>query len=146
MVCLRWSAKIAYEPGIRWHAYEPFQITGLFCRISPLLQGSFAKETYHFIENGIRAWHTMACIRAMADEPFWHTRHTGKQGMPYIPYIPYIPICISPYVYHDMCEAYWQRRYAVYTVYTVYTAYRIYRYAVYTVYTYIFLTLLRMPK
>jgi len=26
------------------------KITGLFCRISSLLQGSFAKETYHFEE------------------------------------------------------------------------------------------------
>ena len=27
------------------------KITGLFCRISSLLQGSFAKETYHFIDS-----------------------------------------------------------------------------------------------
>jgi len=37
-----------------WYGVAPigwlFTIIGLFCRISSLLQGSFAKETYHFKE------------------------------------------------------------------------------------------------
>ena len=33
-----------------WHTRTQVKIIGLFCRISSLLQGSFAKETYNLKE------------------------------------------------------------------------------------------------
>ena len=38
------------------------KITGLFCRISSLLQGSFAKETYHFKEPTSRSHYIAPCV------------------------------------------------------------------------------------
>ena len=43
-----------YVPSYVWYGVATIsrrlKMIGLFCRISSLLQGSFAKETYHFID------------------------------------------------------------------------------------------------
>ena len=49
------------------------KITGLFCRISSLLQGSFAKETYHFKEPTTRS-HPIPNIVTAA--PLFQNTHT----------------------------------------------------------------------
>jgi len=57
----------------RWHTYgvatisRLLKIIGFFCRISSLLQGSFAKETYHFREPTNRS-HPIRLVAAHA----WH--------------------------------------------------------------------------
>jgi len=79
------------------------KITGLFCRISSLLQGSFAKETYHFKEPTNRS-HPIPSIYRMQQTDYtvqdrrkWTRRWAGAQAKN-------ISACISAF---DM--AYWQR-------------------------------------
>ena len=45
----QFKKKLLFLPGMRWLRFSRLlKMIGLFCRILSLLQGSFAKETYHF--------------------------------------------------------------------------------------------------
>ena len=71
------------------------KITGLFCRIQSLLQGSFAKETYNFIDVMATYWGQVCCIL--------HLITTIKRARSSFPRIQGSFVCVFVYVCVCVC-------------------------------------------
>ena len=62
----------------RLHLQLDTPMSGFFCRIPSLLQGSFAKETYHFKEPTNRRHPTLDCIDGVRDSTALTTSATKE--------------------------------------------------------------------
>ena len=113
------------------------KIIGLFCRVQSLLQGSFAKETYHFKEPTNRS-HPIADVymrwfqqtgfsrrvQHLLDSKFIFVRHTSVYVYTYTTYMHILHTCVFVHMSREFPRC-------IYDAYIIHTSVYIYTYTTY---------------
>jgi len=102
--CMKGSYGVASISRLLW-------IIGLFCRISSLLEGSFAKETYHFKEPTNRS-HPIPCLFERVKAHIWmrHGKHKWVMSFIFEWAKPHAYECVTRHAYKCVTPHAWSSK------------------------------------